>query len=161
MRKTSSTVNRLLDSLVVQCWFRGRVVPGSIPSQGPRHTKYVIEMVPGSSLVQHSTLKREILALSQELRLENNVMDKIWYRNPPKHKSYGDLCDVHQRMLTVCKMKSVKHSAAVNMQCQIRERLSINIIIVLPLRIQILLSVRLLTIVKPTLTSCFHSVLQY
>ena len=36
----------LLDSLVVQCWLRVREVPGSIPSQGPRHTKYVIKMVP-------------------------------------------------------------------------------------------------------------------
>jgi len=31
--------NRLLDSLV-------REVPGSIPSQGPRHTKDIIKMVP-------------------------------------------------------------------------------------------------------------------
>ena len=31
--------NPLLDSLVVECWFRVREVPGSIPSQGPRHTK--------------------------------------------------------------------------------------------------------------------------
>ena len=48
----------------------GRVLAssGSIPSQGPRHTKDVIKMVPGSSLVWHSTLKREILALSQQLR---------------------------------------------------------------------------------------------
>ena len=55
---------RLLDSLVVECWLRVREVPGSIPSQGPRHTKDVIivllKMVAGS--------KREILALSQELR---------------------------------------------------------------------------------------------
>ena len=33
--------NRLLDSLVVECWHRVREVPGSIPSQGPRHTKDV------------------------------------------------------------------------------------------------------------------------
>ena len=38
--------HRLLDSLVVECWHRVREVPGSIPSQGPRHTKDVIEMVP-------------------------------------------------------------------------------------------------------------------
>jgi len=48
------------------CFFTGnnrvREVPGSIPSQGPRHTKDVIKMVPVV------TLKREILALSQELR---------------------------------------------------------------------------------------------
>ena len=35
----------LLDSLVVECWLRVREVPGSIPSQGPRHTKDVIKMV--------------------------------------------------------------------------------------------------------------------
>ena len=38
--------DRLLDSLVVECWHRVREVPGSIPSQGPRHTKDVIKMVP-------------------------------------------------------------------------------------------------------------------
>ena len=38
--------NRLLDSLVVECWLRVREVPGSILSQGPRHTKDVINMVP-------------------------------------------------------------------------------------------------------------------
>ena len=38
--------NRLLDSLVVECWLRVREVPGSILSQGPRHTKDVIKMVP-------------------------------------------------------------------------------------------------------------------
>ena len=37
---------RLLDSLVVECWLRVQEVPGSIPSQGPRHTKDVIKMVP-------------------------------------------------------------------------------------------------------------------
>ena len=42
---------RLLDSLVVECWHRVREVPGSIRSQGLRHTKDVIKMVPGSSLV--------------------------------------------------------------------------------------------------------------
>ena len=38
--------NLLLDSLVVECWHQVREVPGSIPSQGPRHTKDVIKMVP-------------------------------------------------------------------------------------------------------------------
>ena len=42
---------RLLDSLVVKYWYRVQEVPGSIPSQGPRHTKDVIKMIPGSSLV--------------------------------------------------------------------------------------------------------------
>ena len=37
---------RLLDSLMVECWLRVRKVPGSIPSQGPRHTEDVIKMVP-------------------------------------------------------------------------------------------------------------------
>ena len=34
------------DSLVVEYWHRVREVPGSIPSQGPRHTKDVIKMEP-------------------------------------------------------------------------------------------------------------------
>ena len=42
--------NRRLDSLVVECWLRVREVPGSIPSQGPRHTKDVIKMVPAVPL---------------------------------------------------------------------------------------------------------------
>ena len=29
--------HRLLNSIVVECWHRVREVPGSIPSQGPRH----------------------------------------------------------------------------------------------------------------------------
>ena len=37
--------NRHLESLVVECWFRVREVPGSIPRQGSRHTKDVIKMV--------------------------------------------------------------------------------------------------------------------
>ena len=39
-------MHRLLDSPVVECWLRVREVPGSIPSQGPCHTKDVIKMVP-------------------------------------------------------------------------------------------------------------------
>ena len=42
--------DRLLDSLVVECWLRVRDVPGLIPSQGPRHTTAVITMVPVASL---------------------------------------------------------------------------------------------------------------
>ena len=38
--------NRLLDSLVVECWLQVREVAGSIPSQGPRHTKDVVKRVP-------------------------------------------------------------------------------------------------------------------
>ena len=34
-RVQSPVKDRLLDSLVVQCWLRVREVPGSIPSQGP------------------------------------------------------------------------------------------------------------------------------
>ena len=43
--------NRLLDSLVVECWHRVREVTGSIPSQGPRHTKDAIKKVPVVPLV--------------------------------------------------------------------------------------------------------------
>ena len=60
--------NRLLDSLVVECWRRVRGVPGSIPSQRPRHTKDVIKMAPVVSLFSTEHSKGKILALSQELR---------------------------------------------------------------------------------------------
>ena len=38
--------DRLLDSLVVECWLRVWEVPGSIPSQGLRHTTDGTKMVP-------------------------------------------------------------------------------------------------------------------
>ena len=46
-RVQSQVKDRLLDSLVVECWLRVRQVQGSIPCQGQRHTKKVIQMVPG------------------------------------------------------------------------------------------------------------------
>ena len=55
----------LPDSLVVLYWLRVREVPGSIPSQGPRHTKYVIKMVPVVPLFSTEHLKGKILAHSQ------------------------------------------------------------------------------------------------
>ena len=61
------TEHRLLDSLVVQCWFRVREVPGSIPS----HTKDVIKMVPVVPLFSTEHSNGKILALSQEFRQEN------------------------------------------------------------------------------------------
>ena len=60
--------DRLLESLVVECWLRVWEVPGSIPSQGPRHTKDVIKMVPVVPLFSTQHSKGKILALSQELR---------------------------------------------------------------------------------------------
>ena len=77
---TAVNVHRLLDSLVVECWLRVREVPVSIPSQGLRHTKDVRKMVPVVSLFITEHLKGKILALSQELRKEINVMDTIWDR---------------------------------------------------------------------------------
>ena len=56
---------RLLDSLVVECWLRVLEVPGSIPSQGLRHTKDVIKMVPVIPLFSTQHWKGKILALSQ------------------------------------------------------------------------------------------------
>ena len=61
-------LHRLLDSLVVECWLRVREVPGSIPSQGPRHTKDVIKMVLVVPLFNTEHSKGKILTLSQELR---------------------------------------------------------------------------------------------
>ena len=58
-------------SIVVECWHRVGEVPGSIPSQGPRHTKDVIKMVPVVRLFSAEHSKGKILALSQELRKEN------------------------------------------------------------------------------------------
>ena len=63
--------HRLLDSLVVEYWLRVREVPGSIPSQGPRHTKDVIKLVPVVPLFSTEYSKGQILALSQELTQEN------------------------------------------------------------------------------------------
>ena len=45
-RQILHNVNLLLDSLVVEGWLRVREVPGSIPSQGPRHTRDIIKMSP-------------------------------------------------------------------------------------------------------------------
>ena len=58
----------MCNSLVVECWLRVREVLGSIPSQGPRHTKDVIKMVPVVPLFSNEHSKGKILALSQELR---------------------------------------------------------------------------------------------
>ena len=61
-------LHRLLDSLVVEYCIRVREVLGSIPSQGQRHTKDVIKMVPVVPLFNTEHSKGKILALSQELR---------------------------------------------------------------------------------------------
>ena len=60
---------RFLDSLVVECWLRVWEVPGSILSQGPRHTKDVIEMVPVVPLFSTEHSKGKILALSQRIKI--------------------------------------------------------------------------------------------
>ena len=62
------SIYRLLDSLVVECWHRVSEVTGSILSQGPRHTKDVMQMVPVVPLFSTEHSKGKILALSQELR---------------------------------------------------------------------------------------------
>ena len=59
-----------------------REVPGSIPSQGPRHTKDVIKLVPVVSLFSTEHSKGKILALSQELRwiksgIENSSKSEV------------------------------------------------------------------------------------
>ena len=45
-----ATFRTTLDSIICivfkDCWLRVREVPGSIPSEGPLHTKDVIKMVP-------------------------------------------------------------------------------------------------------------------
>ena len=49
----------LLDSVVVECCHRVREVPGSIPSQGPRHTKDAIKMVPVVPLFSTQQKKKD------------------------------------------------------------------------------------------------------
>ena len=86
--------HRLLDSLVVECWLRVREVPGSIPSQGPRHTKDVLKMVPVVPLFSTQHWKGKYW-----LFLENKdkkIMDKIWYRNPSKSEVIGR-CGGHEK----------------------------------------------------------------
>ena len=65
-KEVSYIIYCLFDSLVVESWHQ--VVPGSIPSQGPRHTKDVIKMVPVVPLFSTEHSKGKILALSKELR---------------------------------------------------------------------------------------------
>ena len=62
------TSYRLLDSLVVECWLRVREVPGFNPQSRTASYQGRYKNDTSSSLVWHSTLKRQILALSQELR---------------------------------------------------------------------------------------------
>ena len=40
------TVLNVVSASDIECWLRVREVPGSIPSQGPRHIKDDIKMVP-------------------------------------------------------------------------------------------------------------------
>ena len=57
-------------------------VPGSIPSQGPRHTKDVIKMVPVVPLFSTEHSKGKILALSRD-------WIKSGIENPSKLKVIG------------------------------------------------------------------------
>ena len=53
------TNTAFIDSLVVGCWLWVLGVPGSIPSQGPCHTKDIIKMVPVSPLLNTQHYKGE------------------------------------------------------------------------------------------------------
>ena len=88
----------LLDSLVVECWLRVREVPGSIPNQGPRHTKDVIKMVPVVLLfgTQHYKVKYWLFLKNKDRT--KNVMDKIWDRNPSKSEAV--VAGIKKRMVT-------------------------------------------------------------
>ena len=70
-RLQSPVKDRLLDSLVVECWLR---VPASIPSQGPRHTKDVIKMVPVVPLFIYEGLRmmRQLICGKT-----NNTIDNV------------------------------------------------------------------------------------
>ena len=79
--------HRLLYSLVVECWLQVREVLGSIPSQGPGHTKDVIKMVPAVPLF--GTEHLAFLKNEDRTKRTKNVMDKIWDRNPSKSEVIG------------------------------------------------------------------------
>ena len=65
-----------------------REVPGSIPSQGPRHTREVIKLVPVVPLFGTQHQKGNIDYFSR-IKIGKNVMDNIWYRNPSKSQVIG------------------------------------------------------------------------
>ena len=71
-------INRLLNSLVVQCWLRVREVPGSIPSQGPCHSEDVIIMVPVVPLFRTEHSKGKI---PQNRQMSNAKKNKIQPKN--------------------------------------------------------------------------------
>ena len=73
----SNMFYRLLDILVVECWLRVREVPGSIPSQGPRHTKDVIKMVPVVPLFSTEHSKGKNWLFLKNLDRKINVMDNM------------------------------------------------------------------------------------
>ena len=89
---------------MVECWHRVRDVPGSIPSQRPRHTKDVIKMVPVVPLFSTEYLKREILAKI----VNKNVMDKIWDRNPSKSDVIGR-CGGDEKTKDHAELTNVEH----------------------------------------------------
>ena len=54
---------------MVKGGFQVREVPGSIPSQGPRHTKDVIKMVPVVPLFSTEHSKREITGSFSRIKI--------------------------------------------------------------------------------------------
>ena len=57
--QASLVANHLLESLMVECWFRVRAMEalGSISIHGPRHAKDIIKMVPVVRLFSTQHLK--------------------------------------------------------------------------------------------------------
>ena len=64
-----------------------REVPGSIPSQGPRHIKDVIKMVPVVPLfsTEHSNGKYWLFLKNKDRKI--NVMDNIWDKKIRRSRS--------------------------------------------------------------------------
>ena len=97
-----------------------REVPGSIPSQGQRHTKDVIKMVPVWPLFSTEYSKGKILAPSQELRIKKiNAMDKIWDRKILRsRKSLAVVAGMKNRMTTqhrqMSKAKKKKYNSNIS-----------------------------------------------
>ena len=74
---------------MVECWHRVREVPGSIPSQGQRHTKDVLKMVPVVPLFIALNNEKGNTGSISRIKMGKIVMDKIWDRNPSKSEVIG------------------------------------------------------------------------
>ena len=70
-------VNFELCSQVLECWVRVLEVPGSIPSQGPRHTWNIIKIVPVVPLFSTQHKKGNTDSLSDKRKNNNTIFEGL------------------------------------------------------------------------------------